>query len=90
MYDVILISTHYNYHLDGSILPSQDREEHDDLSYIIPLGIVSIAQYLHNRGFNVRVVHIPHEMHLLRRFGINEYQPGTMDLLFALSQNKGA
>ena len=62
MYDAILISPHYNYINDGTIIPSQNSVDYDDLSMIIPLGIIYIAQYLHDCGFKVRVVHIPHEM----------------------------
>jgi len=62
MYDAILISPHYNYVKDGTIIPSQNSVDYDDLSMIIPLGIISIAQYLHDCGFKVRVVHLPHEM----------------------------
>ncbi len=74
MYDAILISTHYNYDNDGTMIPPQNTEDYEDLSMDIPLGIIYVAQYLHECGFKVRVVHIPHEMHALRRFGINEDQ----------------
>jgi len=74
MYDAILISTHYSYSNDGIAIPHQNAEDYEDLSMIIPLGIIHIAQYLHDCGFKVRVVHIPHEMHYIRRFGINENQ----------------
>jgi radical SAM superfamily enzyme YgiQ (UPF0313 family) len=74
MYDAILISTHYNYGNDGTMIPEQNAEDYEDLSMDIPLGIIHIAQYLHDCGFKVRAVHIPHEMHALRRFGINEDQ----------------
>ncbi len=72
MYDAILISTHYNYTGDGKMVPPDNTEEYEDLSMLIPLGVVHIAQYLHDCGFKVRVVHIPHEIHALRRFGIDE------------------
>ena len=72
MYDAILICTHYNYLEDGSMIPSQNMEVYEDLSMIIPLGVIHIAQYLHDCGFKVRVVHLPHEMHALRRFGFSE------------------
>ena len=72
MYDAVLISTHYNYGSDGTIIPAQNDEDYEDLSYIIPLGIIHIAQYLHDCGFKVRVVHIPHEMRSSRRFGMDE------------------
>lgn len=74
MYDAILISTHYNYNAGGIMIPSQTEEDYEDLSMDIPLGIIHIAQYLHDCGFKVRVVHIPHEVHSLRRFRINEDQ----------------
>lgn len=72
MYDAILISTHYGYDSDGQIIPAYKATDHDDLSMIIPLGIIHIAQYLHDCGFNARVVHLPQEMHALRRFGLSE------------------
>jgi radical SAM superfamily enzyme YgiQ (UPF0313 family) len=72
MYDVILISTHYNYDKDGAVIPYQSTGSYDDLSYIIPSGIIHIAQYLHNCGFKVRVVHIPHELNSLQRIGKTE------------------
>jgi len=72
MYDAILISTHYGYESDGQMIPPYDATDHEDLSMIIPLGIIHIAQYLHDCGFNVRVVHLPHEMHALKRFGLSE------------------
>lgn len=71
MYDAILISTHYNYDDEGTIFPPQNEEDYEDLSYIIPLGIIHIAQYLHDCGFKARVVHIPHEMRSPRRFGMD-------------------
>ena len=74
MFDAILISTHYNYGNDGTMIPPQNAEDYDDLSYIIPLGITHIAQYLHDRGFKVQVVHIPHEMQALKWIGISEDQ----------------
>ena len=74
MYDAVLISTHYNYGSDGTMIPRQNAENYEDLSMIIPLGIIHTAQYLYDCGFRVRVLHIPHEMHSLRRFGINEDQ----------------
>jgi radical SAM superfamily enzyme YgiQ (UPF0313 family) len=64
MYDAILISPHYNYINDGSIIPSPNSADYDDLSMIIPLGIIYIAQYLHDCGFKVQVVHLPHEMQM--------------------------
>ena len=74
MYDVILVSTHYNYGDDGTWIPDHDDNDHDDLSMTIPLGIIHVAQYLHDCGFKVRVVHIPHEVNFLRSFRINEDQ----------------
>jgi radical SAM superfamily enzyme YgiQ (UPF0313 family) len=74
MYDAVLISTHYDYTQDGATIPPQNAEDSDDLSMTIPLGIIHIAQYLHDCGYKVRVVHIPHEMHYLRCFGIDEYR----------------
>ena len=74
MYDAILISTHNNYNYDGTPILPLNKEDYVDLSMIVPLGIVYIAQYLHDSGFNVRVVHIPHEMQYLRRFDIVEDQ----------------
>ena len=75
MYDAVLISTHYNYDDEGTMIPPQNAEDYEDLSYIIPLGIIHIAQYLHDCGFKVRVLHIPHEMRSLRRFGMDEDEP---------------
>jgi radical SAM superfamily enzyme YgiQ (UPF0313 family) len=74
MYDAILISTHYDYGSDGTMLPPQDSQDHEDLSTIIPLGLIHVAQYLHDSGFKVRVVHIPHLMESMNRFGLNEDQ----------------
>lgn len=70
MYDVILISPHYNYDRDGGPLPAQDATDGQDLSMTIPLGIIHVAQYLHDCGINVRVVHLPHEIYTLRRMGL--------------------
>ena len=50
MYDAVLISTHYNYDDEGRIIPPKDAENYEDLSMIIPLGIIHIAQYLHDRA----------------------------------------
>lgn len=72
MYDIILISTHYNYTSDGKPIPLNKSDEVEDLSMDIPLGIIHLAQYLYNCGIKVRVVHIPHEMHHLRRFGFDD------------------
>ena len=72
MYDAVLISTHYNYGSDGTMIPAQNDESYFDLSHVIPLGIIHIAQYLHDCGFNVRVLHIPHEMNSIRSYGVGE------------------
>ena len=74
MYDAILISTHYNYGSAGTMLPRQDSADHEDLSTIIPLGLIHVAQYLHDSGFKVRVVHIPQLMESMNRFGLGEDQ----------------
>lgn len=70
MYDVILISPHYNYDRDGGPIPSQDATGYQDLSMTIPLGLIHVAQYLHDDGLKVRVVHLPHEVDNLRRMGL--------------------
>jgi len=70
MYDVILISPHYNYDRDGQPIPAQDATDYQDLSMIIPLGIVHVAQYLNDCGIKVRVVHLPHELDTFRRMGL--------------------
>ena len=72
MYDAILISPHYNYSRDGKTIPPQDTQNYQDLSMVIPLGILYIAQYLNDCGFKVRVVHIPHDIYLLSRFGLTQ------------------
>ena len=59
MYDAMLISTHYNYDDEGTTIPPQNAEDYEDLSMIIPLGIIHMAQYLHDCGFKVRVLHFP-------------------------------
>jgi radical SAM superfamily enzyme YgiQ (UPF0313 family) len=38
---------------------------------VIPLGLIHLAQALHDKGLTVQVVHLPHEFHNLRRFGID-------------------
>lgn len=70
MYDVILISPHYNYDRDGGPIPVQDAADYQDLSMTIPLGIIHVAQYLYDCGFKVRMVHLPHEIYTLRRMGL--------------------
>ena len=77
MYHAVLISTHYNYGSDGTIIPAPGGEGIYDLSHVIPLGLIHIAQYLYDCGFNVRVVHLPHEIHSLRRFGFKEDELGA-------------
>ncbi len=72
MYDAILISSHYSYNDDGTAFPARNEENCENLSMIIPLGVVSVAQYLHDRGFDVRVVHLPHEFYMLGRLGVHE------------------
>jgi len=77
MYDAVLISTHYNYGSGGTIIPAPEEEDFYDLSHVIPLGLIHIAQYLHECGFSVRLVHIPHEIHSLRSFGFKEDELGA-------------
>lgn len=72
MYDAILISPHYHYSQEGTAIPTHDSKNYQDLSMIIPLGILYIAQYLNDCGYNVRVVHIPNDLFWLRRFGLTE------------------
>jgi radical SAM superfamily enzyme YgiQ (UPF0313 family) len=79
MYDAILISPHYNYGHEGTTIPPQDTENYQDLSMIIPLGILYIAQYLNDCGYNVRVVHIPNDIYLLSRFGLTD-DPGEKNV----------
>jgi len=70
MEDVVLISSHYQYDRNGQPLPPPDAADVQDLSLIIPLGILHLAQHLHDRGFQVRVVHLPHEFYALQRLGL--------------------
>ena len=70
MYDAILISPHYTYTRRGRPIPDLGTEEIQDLSIIIPLGILHIAQYLHDRGLRVRMVHLPQELYTLQRLGL--------------------
>jgi radical SAM superfamily enzyme YgiQ (UPF0313 family) len=72
MYDAVLISTHYNYDNKGRIVPTPGGDDFHDLSHVIPLGLIHIAQYLHECGFSVRLVHLPHQIYSLRRFGFKE------------------
>lgn len=59
LYDAILISPHYGYDDDG--IPLLRKDNLDDMSDIVPLGILSITQYLSDKGFCVKLVHLPHE-----------------------------
>jgi hypothetical protein len=70
MYDAILISPHYHYDSKGQPLPDRDAADIQDLSMIIPLGILHLAQHLHDQGHRVRVVHLPHEFYALQRLGL--------------------
>jgi radical SAM superfamily enzyme YgiQ (UPF0313 family) len=70
MYDAILVSPHYHYDRDGQPLPAQDAPDCQNLSMIIPLGILHLAQYLHDCGFEVRVVHMPQEFYAIERLGV--------------------
>jgi hypothetical protein len=70
MYDAVLIAPHYNYDDKGRPLPPPDDAAYQDLSTIIPLGLVHLAQYLHDSGFKVRLVHLPQEISTLRRLGL--------------------
>jgi radical SAM superfamily enzyme YgiQ (UPF0313 family) len=76
MYDVLLISPHYGYENNGTTLPQSNIAAQQDMSFIVPLGIVHIAQYLHNKGLNVRVVHIPHEKFFMDRANSGNYRTG--------------
>jgi len=71
MYDVVLISPHYHYDQDGHPLPNLEDAHFQDLSMVIPLGLIHLAQALHDKGLTVQVVHLPHKFHNLRRFGID-------------------
>jgi Radical SAM superfamily/B12 binding domain len=71
MYDVVLISPHYHYDKGGRPLPNPEDAHFQDLSMVIPLGLIHLAQALHDKGLTVRVVHLPHEFHNLRRFGFD-------------------
>ena len=71
MNDIVLISPHYHYDKDGKPLPRPEDACYQDLSMVIPLGLIHLAQALHDKGFTVQVVHLPHEFHNLRRFGID-------------------
>ncbi len=71
MYDVVLISPHYNYDPHGRPNPDIGAAEFQNLSMIVPLGIVHVAQYLYNCGFQVKVVHLPHEFRALQALGLD-------------------
>lgn len=70
MYDAVLISPHYHYDADGMPIPAPETSRHQDLSLTIPLGILHLAQYLHDCGFNLRVLHLPQEIYALERLGL--------------------
>jgi hypothetical protein len=56
---------------DGKPLPNPEDAHFQDLSMVIPLGLIHLAQALHDKGLTVQVVHLPHKFHNLRRFGID-------------------
>jgi radical SAM superfamily enzyme YgiQ (UPF0313 family) len=58
-YDVVLISPHIDYDNDD-----KPFNPYDEIDKIIPLGIISIAQYLENKGFKVKLLHIPLEFNI--------------------------
>jgi radical SAM superfamily enzyme YgiQ (UPF0313 family) len=53
-WDVLIISTHVLYSPDG--IP--ERPSSVDLSFIVPLGVLSIAQYLESCGVRVKLLHM--------------------------------
>ena len=53
-YDTILISTHFDY--DENLMPILSDS---DVSTILPIGMLSIAQHLHDKGYKVKVIHLP-------------------------------
>ena len=63
MYDAVLIAPHYNYDDDGRPLPPPDDTAFQDLSMVVPMGITHLAQFLHDSGFNVRVIHLPQALY---------------------------
>ena len=71
MYDIVLISPHYHYDKDGNPLPRPEDAHYQDLSMVIPLGLIHLAQALHDKDLTVQVVHLHLEFHNLRRFGID-------------------
>lgn len=74
MYDAVLISPHYHYAADGQPIPAAKSARHQDLSLTLPLGLLYIAQHLHDTGFNLRVVHLPQEIRALERLGLDAGQ----------------
>ena len=82
MYDAILISPHYNYSPNGRPIPDYGTEEVQDLSMIIPLGVLHIAQYLHDKGLRVHLLHLPQEFHAMRRLGlVGESFPSPLETI---------
>ena len=74
MYDAVLISPHYHYAEDGRPIPTMESARHQDLSSILPLGLLYVAQHLHDGGFDLRVVHLPQEIRALARLGLDVQQ----------------
>jgi anaerobic magnesium-protoporphyrin IX monomethyl ester cyclase len=70
MDDAVLVSPHYHYDPKGRPLPPPDAVDYQNLSMIIPLGLLHVAQHLHDRGYRVRVVHLPHAFYALQRLGL--------------------
>ncbi|MDJ0990725.1 MAG: radical SAM protein [Desulfobacterales bacterium] len=70
MYDAVLIAPHYNYDDNGRPLPPPDDTAFQDLSMVVPMGITHLAQFLHDSGFNVRVIHLPQALYTLRQLGL--------------------
>lgn len=55
--DVLLVSPHVLYSPEGVPV----RPSSEDLSFVVPLGIASIAQYLESRGLRVKLLHLETE-----------------------------
>lgn len=55
-FDVLLISPHTSYRSDG-----RPRFSSLELSDVVPLGLLSIAQFLHAQGLRVKLLHLPSE-----------------------------
>jgi anaerobic magnesium-protoporphyrin IX monomethyl ester cyclase len=53
-YDALIISPHVLYDADGFPVRSGSQ----DLSFIVPLGVLSIAQHLDSRGLRVKLLHL--------------------------------